>query len=204
MTAIDSGDKFWSGISSKPFDQAKLSEKTRQIIHDALFVKPLPFVKRVVFVATPHRGSYLAGPQFVRRLAERLITVPANVLEMGAELVQVNDTSDKYLSLERIPTSIDNMSPNNGFIKALAKLPVAPGVDAHSIISVEDPNVPHEIAGDGVVKYMSAHVGGLQSELIVTSPHSGMQDAPATIEEVRRIFAEHSARSKCPMPKIAD
>jgi hypothetical protein len=26
------------------------------------------FVKRVVFVCTPHRGSFLAGPQIVRRL----------------------------------------------------------------------------------------------------------------------------------------
>jgi hypothetical protein len=28
-----------------------------------------------------------------------------------------------------------------------------------------------------------------------------MQAAPATIEEVRRILAAHSERSKCPMPK---
>ena len=30
------------------------------------------------------------------------------------------------------------------------------------------------------------------------SPHSGMQAAPATIEEVRRILLAHSERSACP------
>ena len=48
------------------------------------------------------------------------------------------------------------------------------------------------------MKYESAHIEGVESELIVRSPHSGMQAAPATIEEVRRILLEHSARSACP------
>jgi len=76
------------------------------------------------------------------------------------------------------------MSPGNPFIKTLAQIPVSPGVIAHSIISV-DSDAPLDSAGDGVV---------------VHSPNSGMQAAPATVEEVRRIFLEHSARSACPLP----
>jgi hypothetical protein len=76
---------------------------------------------------------------------------------------------------------------------------VAPTVTAHSIIAVDDDS-PLDRAGDGVVKYESAHVDGVTSELIVRSAHSGMQDAPQTIEEVRRILLEHSAKSACPMP----
>jgi hypothetical protein len=53
----------------------------------------LPFVKRLVFIATPHRGSYLAGPEFVRRLAARLISLPADVLGMSADLVGLRDDS---------------------------------------------------------------------------------------------------------------
>jgi hypothetical protein len=91
------------------------------------------------------------------------------------------------------------MSPGHPFIKALAKIPVSPTVTTHSIIAVVD-DKPLDQAGDGVVKYESAHVTGVESELIVRSPHSGMQAAPATIEEVRRILLEHSARSACPVP----
>jgi hypothetical protein len=91
------------------------------------------------------------------------------------------------------------MSPGNPFIKALAKIPVSPPVIAHSIISIS-PEGPLDTASDGVVKYQSAHVAGIDSELVVISPHSGMQAAPATVEEVRRILYAHSERSRCPPP----
>ena len=91
------------------------------------------------------------------------------------------------------------MSPGHPFIKAIAKIPVAPTVTAHSIIAVDDDS-PLDQAGDGVVKYESAHIDGVASELIVRSPHSGMQSAPESIEEVRRILLAHSAASACPLP----
>ena len=197
MTSIDAGDTFWRGISDKPLEETRLSDEQKQLLRNVLFVEPLPFVRRVIFLATPHRGSYLAGPQFVRRLAERLVRLPSDVVRVGADLATLSPTG--ALSLERMPTSIDNMSPGHRFIKTLAPIPVVPGVTAHSIIAVDD-DKPLEEAGDGVVKYESAHIDGVESELIVHSPHSGMQAAPATIEEVRRIFLEHSATSKCPAP----
>src|SRR5262249_25759436 len=103
------------------------------------------------------------------------------------------------LTGERLPTSIDNMSPGNRYIQVLAQIPVRPDVPDHSIISVND-DKPLDQASDGVVKYQSAHIDGVESELIVHSPHSGMQAAPETIEEVRRIFLEHAATSLCPPP----
>jgi hypothetical protein len=44
--------------------------------------------------------------------------------------------------------------------------------------------------GDGVVKYESAHIDGVESELVVRSAHS-CQDNPHAIGEVRRILLEH-------------
>jgi hypothetical protein len=58
MTVVDSGTKFWELISDVPFDQAKLSPETRDLTRRATFVKPVPQVKRVIFIATPHRGSF--------------------------------------------------------------------------------------------------------------------------------------------------
>jgi hypothetical protein len=195
MTAIDSGDVFWRGISSKPFDEVKLAADDKELLRNVAFVKPLPFVRRVMFLATPHRGSYLAGPQIVRRLAQRLVRLPSDVVRVGADLATLNPTG--ALASGRVATSIDNMSPGHPFIKALAGIPVTPGVSPHSIISV-DGDDPLDEAGDGVVKYRSAHVEPVESELIVQSAHSGMQDKAATIEEVRRILLEHSAKSVCP------
>src|SRR5262249_27376597 len=86
-------------------------------------------------------------------------------------------------------TSIDNMNPHSDFIKTLAATPIAPGVVAHSIIAV-DGDGPLDDASDGVVRYESAHIGGVASEKIVHSSHSA-QGNPEAIEEIRRILLVH-------------
>src|SRR3546814_13540011 len=47
-------------ISRKPLDELRLQLETRELLRQSFFVEPAPFVGRVIFVATPHRGSYLA------------------------------------------------------------------------------------------------------------------------------------------------
>ena len=68
----------------------------------------------------------------------------------------------------------------------LAAIPVAPEVAAHSIIAVKGDD-PVEAGTDGVVKYESAHIEGVESELVVNSGHSA-QSNPRTVEAVRRIL----------------
>jgi pimeloyl-ACP methyl ester carboxylesterase len=199
LTAIDSGNAFWANVSNTPFDEVPFQPKNKELLRAALFVKPLPFVTEILFLATPHRGSYLAGPQIVRRLAEYFVRMPGDLARLGADMATVAPSSTSGLALTRLPTSIDNMSPSHPFIKTISSIPVSPTVTAHSIIAVKD-DTPLDRAGDGVVKYQSAHVDGVASELIVKSPHSGMQAAPATIEEVRRILLAHAERSTCPAP----
>lgn len=62
-------------------------------------------------------------------------------------------------------------------IRTLAQLPIAPGVEAHSIMAV-DGDAPLADASDGVVRYLSAHLDGVSSEAIVHSDHSA-QGNPA-------------------------
>ena len=123
--------------------------------------------------------------------------LPSDVVRVGTDLATLGPTGT--LASGRVPTSIDNMSPGHPFIRKLAEIPLTPAVTAHSIIAVEGDG-PLEDAGDGVVKYRSAHVAGVVSERVVQSPHSGMQAKAQTVEEVRRIFLEHSATSACPAP----
>jgi hypothetical protein len=85
------------------------------------------------------------------------------------------------------------MAPGNPFVGALSELPIASGVRAHSIIPVKGDG-PVETGADGVVRYQSAHIAGVESELVVRSSHS-CQGNPHTIEEVRRILHEHAARA---------
>ena len=160
------------------------------MLRGAIFVKPLPFVTRLIFICTPHRGSFLAGPQIIRRLVQRLIRLPSDVASIGEEMAGLS-SGERYLSLERLPTSIDNMDPGNRLIRALSTIPIARGVAAHSIIAVDrDDDIQH--GDDGVVTYESAHIDGVASELVVRSGHSA-QANPHTIAEVQRILLDHLA-----------
>jgi hypothetical protein len=195
LTAIDSGDRFWRALSSRPFDQARLRPAARAELREAIFVEPLPYVRRVVFISTPHRGSFLAGPEFVRRLASRLIQLPSDVLKLSADLAQIRQTMSSELETARSVTSLDNMSPGNPFIETIAEIPVAPGIADHSIVSVAGDGPP-EGGDDGVVRYESAHRTDVESELIVRSGHSS-QSNPNTINEVERILRLQLETAKC-------
>jgi len=197
MMVINSGDAFWRNVSDTPIDELKVSESTRALLREAMFVEPLPFVTRVVFVATPHRGSYLAGPQIVRRLVQKLVSMPSTLLQVGADAFSRDDVKP-YLKMQTLPTAIDNMSPGHPFIRTIAEIPVAPGVHAHSIIAVDGAG-PKESGGDGVVKYVSAHIDGVESERVVNSPHSCQSNAD-TIDEVDRILHLHAAEVSCAPP----
>jgi pimeloyl-ACP methyl ester carboxylesterase len=193
MTVIDSGSRFWDLVFRRPLESLDVSPETRDLLQRMRFVTPLPTVKRVVFLATPHRGSYLTLSRVAQWIAG-FIKAPLALGGMMADLVRLDRevltlaTTD---SSARLPTSLDQMNPRNRFVQTLADIPVAPGVAAHSIIAVQGAG-PVEEGTDGVVAYRSAHLGGVDSELVIRSGHS-LQDQPETVEEVRRILLIHRA-----------
>lgn len=188
MTVVNSGDRFWAPRSPVPLEQTDLSPETKDLLRRSIFVEPLPFVKRVIFVATPHHGSFLTE-NILGTIARKLVNLPARVTKVGVELVKLNPTGAAGTAW-RMPTAIDNMDWSNPFLQTLVSLPIAPGVHAHSIIPVRGDGPPEE-GNDGVVCYNSAHIDGVESELVVRSSHS-TQAEPRTIEEVRRILYEHA------------
>jgi pimeloyl-ACP methyl ester carboxylesterase len=188
MTVVDSGSSFWDRRMKIPFNQAKLDPETRDLLRRALFVKPLPFVKEVVFIATPHRGSYMAS-NFVVKFANKFLNLPGGLVKAAVQLEKLRQPGELG-SPFRIPTALDNMDSSNPFVQTLSGLPIANGVHAHSIIPVKADGPPEE-GNDGLVKYKSAHIEGVESELVVRSGHS-TQSNPETIEEVRRILYEHA------------
>jgi triacylglycerol esterase/lipase EstA (alpha/beta hydrolase family) len=185
MTAVESGDAFWRNLSREPLDEIEVSDETRDLLRRVMFVHPLPFVRRVVFVATPHHGSYIAGKWLAHQFA-RLISAPLAVTSVMTSLVTLDRDA---LVVQGAPTAVDNMTPGNPFVKTLARLPIAPDVVANSIIPV-DAAPPPQGKNDGVVEYDSAHIDGVESELVVRSPHS-CQSNPHTMAEVRRILLKH-------------
>jgi pimeloyl-ACP methyl ester carboxylesterase len=186
LIATQTGEALIRATTGKTLAELKLSPDEDKLVRRLAVFEPLPEVKRVVFISTPHRGSYQAG-DLVRRLARRFLTLPQQALRTTAELLMLTPKVGHDVQLAS--TSIDTMSPRNPALLALAEIPVAPPIKAHSIIAIKGNEVPPN-GSDGVVKYTSAHIEGVESELVVRSGHS-CQNKPAAIEEVRRILLEH-------------
>ena len=190
LTVVNSGDAFWKNASSKPFDTIKLDESTRELLKRSLFYERLPFVERVIFLSTPHHGSYLSDYSLVGWVS-RLVTLPLQLTQLSVNVAKEGTDAMLLQKMERLPTSLDNMRAGNPFLETLAKLPIAPGVIANSIIPVEG-NGPFANGADGVVRYSSAHIDGVESELIVQPSGHSVQETPQGIREVRRILIEHA------------
>jgi pimeloyl-ACP methyl ester carboxylesterase len=192
LAAVETGDAIIRAVAKKGPEELDLSEAEQVTVRRYLIYTPLPFVTRVVFISTPHRGSYLAR-DWVVRLVKKIVSLPVNILAATADLVSAGNKMglNRVGGVGDVRTSIDSMSPKNEGMLALAEIPLAPGIKGHSIIAIKGDEEPPE-GDDGVVKYTSAHVDYVESEFLVRSGHSCQGD-PLVIEEVRRILLEHLA-----------
>ena len=170
-----------------PIDELMVSADARDMLNRLAEVHPLPFVRRVIFLATPHRGSYVAGNWLAQQVA-RLVRLPGDLLRFSADVLRADPRL--AIAMQGRVGSVYAMTPGSPLIRALAPTPLAPGVIGHSIIAVNGDG-PVEEGSDGVVNYTSAHIDGVESELVVRSGHS-VQLNPEAIEEVRRILLENA------------
>ena len=172
-----------------PVEELQMSEPERELLQRLMALHPVPFVRTVIFLATPHRGSYVAGSWLAHQLA-RFVRLPGALLALTGDVLTNNPRL--ALTFKGGMTSVAAMTPGSPLVTLLAPLPLAPGVRGHSIIPVLGEG-PLDQKADGVVAYSSAHMEGMASELVVTSGHS-VQANPEAIEEVRRILLEQASR----------
>jgi hypothetical protein len=167
----------------------KVKKHNPELVNQLLLFKPHPSVKRVVFIAVPHRGSALAD-SWIGQTAAAMVQLPKNILELNKEILKSLPLSqqDKPDDKINILTGIDNLAPDNLALRLLNSFPLA-DVPLHSIIGNTDGgSIPG--GSDGVVPYSSSHLDGVKSEKVVRSGHS-VQQNPLAIQEIRRILREH-------------
>ena len=190
LTAVDTGENLVRALTGKKVDELQLSSESKAKLSHLLVLKPLPFVKTVIFLSTPHRGSF-QSKGWIRNLLRSLTKLPATVLKTSTEYYDymTDDVKKAMGGKKTFFTSADGMSPKNPLLKVLAEIPLAPDVLGHSIIAVDTDGDP-KLGNDGVVEYSSAHLDGMASELIVKSGHSSQLN-PLAIDEVRRILVQN-------------
>jgi pimeloyl-ACP methyl ester carboxylesterase len=192
MMVQDSGTRMWRLVSDRPIEDLVGDQADCDLLRSAMIFKPRPEVRRVVFIATPHRGSRVdRGP--LGQLGSRLVRLPDPLRAAYGRLIDRNDPGFFTERFRKgLPTSIDELEWRSPILVGLDELELAPTIKAHSIIADRrDP--PGAGGSDGLVAYESAHLEGVASESLVSSGHL-CQDHPAVIREVRRILAEHAIR----------
>jgi len=192
MTGISSGDRFWDTLSSRPIDELNVSEETRALLRKVFFFEPLPFVRRLIFLGTPHRGSFFAESRLITLVA-RFVQLPQTLGGAIGDLAQGNPDDLRFEPRRPALGSVYGMRPGSPLVEALDGTTLDPAIEAHSIIPIlGDP--PPQGQSDGVVDYESASIDGVVSELIIPRSGHSVQSNPLAIEEVRRILIEHADR----------
>lgn len=186
--AIKSEDRLWRLHSDKRFSDIGGKPEVLQDLQRYLFFEPLPFVRRVVFMATPHRGSDFTR-NVIGRFGTNLIADSDHVVNLLSSLLKDNPDAFDARRFRRLPTSIETLNTDSEYLLALLAMKPSDGVRFHSIIGSTRPGPPDH-STDGVVAYRSSHLDGVTSEYLVRSDH-GVQKAPLAIQEVRRILLEH-------------
>ena len=80
----DPGMTYWNYAINKPYDSLDLDEQDKQLLEKMLIFDHLPFVKRVVFMCTPHRGSPMAD-QWYTKLAAGIVNLPGEFYGRGRQ-----------------------------------------------------------------------------------------------------------------------
>jgi hypothetical protein len=176
-------------MARRPFEELNGPIDARELLRSELIFEPVAEVRRLVFVATPHRGSRLACGA-IKEIGSRLVPPPARLLQAQAALLASN-APDAFTALFRagLPTSLDQLAWENPMLLAIDRMPIDSRIKRHSIIA-DQGTFSGSDRGDGLVSYASAHHEGATSELVVHAGHICLE-SPDVIAEIARILKEH-------------
>jgi len=185
LLLTDSGNKLWMNIFGRPPDEVPLSPHVREYFREELFFRHRPEIGRVIFIASPLRGSNMASG-LIRSLAAMIIREATVSSQASQEMLRLTRIEKAELKPMRRSNSVDSLSPKSRFLNAMNAIPMTSGVPYNTIIGDrgrgDSPN-----SSDGVVPYWSSHMNGAESERIVPSGHGAHQN-PQAIAEVLRIL----------------
>lgn len=192
-----SGEKLWNALFVVPPQRLHGDSAAIRALVDTLHFRANPRVVRVIFAATPHRGSSLAESWIGRIAASRIRLSPlvkSEVANLMSENPDAATPAAKAFHREMNFTSVRTLSPRDPALNALVDLAI--NVPFHSVIGQYKAG-PVETSSDGFVPYASSHLDGATSERIVRSGHGvcANQDGEREIVRILRLELEREHRS---------
>jgi pimeloyl-ACP methyl ester carboxylesterase len=183
----DGGAALWSQFSDASPEALPVSGEMKDMIRRVVFFRAHSDISRVVFMATPHRGSPFSmrpissiGAGLIRLPFEAFMVERRNVLLLLREETRPLFTAPA--------NSIRFLRPNSLLLTSILNLPVPHKVTFHSIVG-DRGRADSPDSSDGIVPYWSSLFPGAFSEKIVPSAH-GVNSHPEGIAELIRILHE--------------
>ena len=193
MQSIESGDRFFRLVSDKNLDELNVEPDVRAKLQEALYFRPDPSVRRVVTIATPHRGSNVSN-RATQWLSRRLIHLP-DMLELNADNILRNNRGlVRNRGVLQIRTSVESLATDSPVLPVLLEAEKAPWTKFHNVIGrLPNEGVIGRVAGDsdGVVKTHSARLTKVDSQIEVSADHTTVHQHPRTVLEMQRILMSH-------------
>jgi len=191
LMITDAGEQIWKGIFGQPPSVTPIEGPSAEILTKAAIFSAQPQIDRVIYIAAPHQGSEMARG-VISLVASKIVTLPDTFADLRDDLVFRSTADRAGMALDRVPNSIDTLSPGSLFIQQVNKIPTEPHVPVHSIIG------DLGLGSDGVVAYWSSHIENAESEKIITATHYVHQH-PEAIREAHRILLDHVGLPPSPL-----
>jgi pimeloyl-ACP methyl ester carboxylesterase len=189
MMVQKSKDQLWDQLSASPIAALGGSAGERTLLQQSFVFAPQREVRRVVFIAVPHRGSPLAMGLF-GRIGSKIVPAPGSWQMVRSKLVAENGRARFSPLFEpSLAPSAEQLASGHPLLAAIGSLEIDPAVKLHSIVA-ELGSSSQADATDGLVPYASAHLEGVASERIIHTGHYCL-DHPDVIAETRRILFLH-------------
>lgn len=204
ITRLNNSTRPWSMISALLDNHDNLQKQTYSqtlassnkdgvitpLMKETFIFKPFERTKRMVFMATPHRGSFFSE-SWIGRLGLLLTALPEAFADEAEKLATLSNDILLFNPGKTVNElkSIGQLSPKSPFIKGLQYSFPGRGIPVHSIIGDRGKGDTPE-SSDGIVPYWSSHLPWAASETIVPSGHSVQDDLKSAVE-MRLILREH-------------
>jgi len=197
LQVTSSGSAIWSRVANRPLETIVADEQIKARLRRDTFFEPSPFVRRVIFVGTPHGGSSIAS-NLIGRLASWYIEPSTEATQIHQLLIQYNPNTFSPDVQDGFPNSVDLLEPTSPLLAALQQMPIHPQVRLHSIIGR---GYPMLTAGDsdGVVPVSSARHPGVQTETLVQAWHTEIHSHPEALQTLLGILSMHYADYQTPL-----
>lgn len=184
-----SGEKIWQQVATRPIEEIQASEAVRMRLTQATYFDPSPNVTRVIFIATPHRGSGIAT-SVVGGCADLLVRTADRDRMMHDQLISQNPGAFRPAVERRFPTSVDLLAPDSPLLTTMQKLQISEQVTLHNIIG-DISSIPFEEPTDGIVTVRSAEHPRCESTLLLEESHTWIHREQKASAEVWRILQLH-------------